>query len=57
MQVTILDYARTLEILKMDLGLLPKPRDNWNTIEPIEGGFYEAANILYTYTNGTLVQV
>ena len=32
-----IDSARTLEILKQDSGLLPKPRENWNTFEPHEG--------------------
>ena len=32
-----IDSARTLEILKQDSGLLPKPREDWNTFEPKEG--------------------
>ena len=28
------DNARTLEILKQDSGLLPKPRGNWKTFTP-----------------------
>ena len=31
------DSARTLEILKQDSGLLPKPNENWNTFTPVEG--------------------
>lgn len=31
------DSCRTLEILKQDSGLLPKPRPDWNTFEPKEG--------------------
>lgn len=31
------DSCRTLEILKQDSGLLPKPRLDWNTFEPKEG--------------------
>ena len=28
------DSCRTLEILKQDSGLLPKPTESWNTFEP-----------------------
>lgn len=31
------DSCLTLEILKQDSGLLPKPREDWNTFEPHEG--------------------
>lgn len=31
------DSCRTLEILKQDSGLLPKPREDWNVFEPAEG--------------------
>ena len=32
-----IDSCRTLEILKQDSGLSPKPREDWNTFEPKEG--------------------
>ena len=28
------DHARTLEILRQDSGVLPKPKANWNTFVP-----------------------
>ena len=31
------DSALTLEILKQDSGLLPKPKEKWNTFIPEEG--------------------
>lgn len=31
------DSCLTLEILKQDSGLLPKPRENWNTFVPKQG--------------------
>ena len=31
------DSCITLEVLKQDSGLLPKPRENWNTFEPKKG--------------------
>lgn len=33
------DYASTLEVLKMDSGLLPKPNPSWNVFVPKEGDF------------------
>lgn len=32
-----IDSCRTLEILKQDSGLLPKPREDWNTFVPTKG--------------------
>lgn len=32
-----IDSCRTLEILKQDSGLLPKPTETWNTFEPKVG--------------------
>lgn len=31
------DSCLTLEILKQDSGLLPKPREDWNTFTPKKG--------------------
>lgn len=28
------DICSTLEVLNQDSGLLPKPKENWNTFEP-----------------------
>lgn len=53
----ILDSARTLDILKADLGILPAPRTPYNTIEPVEGGYYEAGKTLYVYKKGALKEV
>jgi hypothetical protein len=33
----VVDYAYSLEYLKMDSGLLPKPNDQWNTFVPKKG--------------------
>ena len=33
----IVDSCRTLEILKQDSGILPKPKERWNTFVPKEG--------------------
>lgn len=33
----LIDSCLTLEILKQDSGLLPKPRENWNTFVPKKG--------------------
>lgn len=54
----ILDSAATLESLELDLGLRPIPKDvsNWNTIEPVEGGYYEADDKLYIFTDGKLIE-
>lgn len=52
----ILDSAISLEILKQDLKILPKPTDTWNTIDPVEGGHYIAGHIEYVYTKGELVE-
>ena len=57
MKHKILDHARTLTILKQDLKMLPKPREDWNTIEPVEEGHYVAGNIEYVYRNGELVEL
>lgn len=35
--INYVDSAMTLEILKQDSGLLPKPRANWNTFTPKTG--------------------
>lgn len=35
--LTFVDTCRTLDILKQDSGLLPKPTENWNTFTPEEG--------------------
>lgn len=32
--INYVDCCRTLEILKQDSGLLPKPREDWNTFVP-----------------------
>ena len=56
MKHKILDSARTLEILKQDLKMLPKPREDWNTIDPVEGGHYIADGVEYVYTLGELVE-
>lgn len=37
MKNNYVDSCRTLKILKQDSGLLPKPRDNYNTFEPKQG--------------------
>lgn len=31
------DSCISLEVLKQDSGLLPKPRENWNTFNPKQG--------------------
>jgi hypothetical protein len=56
MKHKILDSARNLTILKQDLGMLPKPRPDWNTIVPVEGGHYIANGVEYVYTLGELVE-
>lgn len=57
MERAILDSAYTLDILKEDLKILPKPKEDWNTLDPVEDGYYEAAGVLYQYKNGELVEV
>lgn len=52
----ILDYARDLNILKADLGLITPPKEEWYVIKPIEGGHYIAGRKEYVYTNGELVE-
>lgn len=32
--VNYVDSCKTLDILKQDSGLLPKPKENWNTFVP-----------------------
>lgn len=56
MRNKILDSARTLTILKQDLKMLPKPREDWNTIDPVEGGHYIADGVEYVYRNGELIE-
>ena len=56
MKHKILDSALNLTILKQDLGMLPKPREDWNTIDPVEGGHYIANGVEYVYTLGELVE-
>lgn len=56
MKHKILDSARNLTILKQDLKMLPKPRENWNTIDPVEEGHYMADGKEYVYRNGELVE-
>jgi hypothetical protein len=48
------DSARTLEILKQDSGLLPKPTENWKTFTPQIGdiAYVNADNSEYEF-NGT----
>ena len=36
---TYADCASTLDILKMDSGLLPKPNSSWNVFVPKKGDF------------------
>lgn len=43
------DYAKTLKILRQDSGLLPKPRENWNTFIPYEGDYAIANGIEYRF--------
>ena len=57
MEHTILDSAYSLEVLKQDLKMLPKSKEDWNTLDPVEDGYYEAAGIIYQYKNGELVEV
>jgi len=56
---TYVDSARTLEILKQDSGLLPKPSENWNTFEPKEGDYahVDEGNQDYQFVNGGWVEV
>lgn len=35
--INYVDSCLTLEILKQDSGLLPKPKENWNTFIPEKG--------------------
>jgi hypothetical protein len=56
MRYEILDSAKNLTILKQDLGMLPKPREDWNTIEPVEEGHYIADGVEYVYRQGELVE-
>lgn len=35
--INYVDSCLTLEILKQDSGLLPKPKPDWNTFVPVEG--------------------
>ena len=48
------DSCRTLEILKQDSGLLPKPREDWNVFVPKKGDVarVDADNCAYGF-NGT----
>ena len=39
------DVCRTLEILKQDSGLLPKPTESWNTFDPKEGDYAYVCDI------------
>ena len=57
MKYVILDSAYTLDILKQDLKMLPKPKEDWNTLDPVEGGYYMVAGILYQFKGGELVEV
>ena len=43
MRKKYIDSCRTLEILKQDSGLLPPPKEKWNTFTPREG------DIAYVY--------
>lgn len=43
------DNASSLEFLKMDSGLLPKPSENWNTFEPQEGDLALVGDIDYIF--------
>jgi hypothetical protein len=51
------DSARTLEILKQDSGLLPKPKENWNTFEPKDGDLALANNKEYIFKDNNWVEV
>lgn len=35
--INYIDSCLTLEILKQDSGLLPKPKPEWNTFVPVKG--------------------
>ena len=50
----IVDSARTLEILKQDSGLLPKPKEDWNTFEPQENdvAYVSEEEKYYVFKNG-----
>lgn len=53
----ILASATTMVELRATLGLANKPRKDWKTVEPVEGGYYLCKNVLYTYEDGALKQV
>ena len=52
----ILDYASTLDYLKMDLGLLPAPNDSWVVLAPVEEGVYYAGEDRYVFRGGELMK-
>lgn len=53
------DSCLTLEILKQDSGLLPKPREDWNTFVPQEGDYahVDENDSDYVFHNGDWVLV
>jgi hypothetical protein len=48
----VVDYAYSLEYLKMDSGLLSKPNDQWKTFVPKEGDVAYVLNDRYVFKNG-----
>lgn len=50
------DSCRTLEILKQDSGLLPKPKENWNTFVPKEDDLALANGKEYIFKGGEWVE-
>lgn len=56
---SIVDSCRTLEILKQDSGLLPKPTPSWNVFEPKEGDIahVDEDNSYYKFNNGVWVKI
>ena len=56
--IKYVDSCRTLEILKQDSGLLPKPRPDWNTFVPQEGdvAHVDEDDKDYIFKNGEWVE-
>ena len=51
------DSCRTYEILLQDSGLLPKPKEDWNTFIPKKGDLAIADNFEYEFDGVAWVKV
>lgn len=57
--IKLIDSCLTLDILKQDSGLLPKPKENWNTFEPQVGmiAYVDKDEAFYQFDGTDWVQV